>query len=534
VTFWMIIRNSLRQHALSTAITAVSIALATGLLMSIWAVKDQSMRAFTNVTGGYDAVMGSRGSELSLVLFSVFHMDKAPGTLPWEDLEFLTNNAANRRVVRYAVPMVVGDNFGGFRIVGTQTNYFRLPQMELKRIAGQYERTVEQIDDVLKALRGKSEYNRTAPVLERVKGPLKEIIRLGQEPGKETRQKLSRMSKLLEPVSKNLATLKLPDDKGESKAMEFREKANREILRLTREIEQLTSATTETGPVLTVHSGGRWFQATKQEAVIGSYAARVVEWVQEKPDGTRVQRKGLRVGDVFRPVHGLNREGTIVHPADYLVVGILQPSNTPADHVIWIPIKGAQNMPGHDAEKSTDISAILIKFKSARQGPIFADQVNKGTRDKSVAMIAVTVTRFFQRFEWLGVVLGAMAAMVALVGAGGILASLYNTMNERRREIAILRSLGARRGTVFGAIVLESTAITTLGVLLGFVFYAGFLAAAAHLIQQETGVVIDPLESNLMLAAAPGGIIALGTLAGILPAMKAYRTDVAENLIPQS
>ena len=58
MTLWIIIRNSLRQHALSTGITAVSIGLAMGLFMAIWTVKEQSMAAFTNVTGGFDAVWG--------------------------------------------------------------------------------------------------------------------------------------------------------------------------------------------------------------------------------------------------------------------------------------------------------------------------------------------------------------------------------------------------------------------------------------------------------------------------------------------
>ena len=120
MTLWLIVRKSLRQHLLSTIITAVSIGLATGLLMSIVAVKDQSMRAFTNVSGGFDAVMGSRGSKLSLVLFSVFHMDKAPGTLPWKEYEDIKSN--NR--IKTAVPIVVGDSLNGFRIVGTVPELF--------------------------------------------------------------------------------------------------------------------------------------------------------------------------------------------------------------------------------------------------------------------------------------------------------------------------------------------------------------------------------------------------------------------------
>jgi len=401
MTWWMILRNSLCQHALSTGVTALSISLATGLLMSIVTLEKESMKSFTTINSGYDAVMGSRGSELSLVLFSVFHMDKAPGTLPSEEYEYL-KGPANKRYIKRAVPIVVGDNFRNFRIVGTTREFF------------------------------------------------------------EVAYQSARKHELITP--------------------------------------------------------GRMFEETVQEAVIGNHVAR---------------KLGLRVGDTFQPYHGLV-EGGEKHETDYLVVGILKPSNTPADHVIWIPLKGALNMPGHRVAAATDISAILIQFTAPTLGAEFAEKVNKGTRDKTVAMIAPTVTRFFLRFEWLGVLLSGMAVLVALVGAGGILASLYNTMNERRREIAILRALGARRGTVFSTILLESTMITVLGVIIGFAFYFSFVAIAAYYITQASGVVINPLQFNWVMVYAPMVIVALGTLAGILPAIKAYRTDVASNLIPQS
>ena len=408
MTLWIIIRNSLRQHALSTGITAVSIGLAMGLFMAIWTVKEQSMAAFTNVTGGFDAVMGSRGSELSLVLFSVFHMDKAPGTLPPETLDELTapklkgQPNPNRRFIKRAVPLVVGDNHQDFRIVGTTREFFEVPYRDQKR----------------HALRPK----------------------------------------------------------------------------------------------------GRLFGEQAQEAVLGSYVA---------------DRLGMKVGQTFRPMHGINyNQEAEIHPVDYLVVGILEPSNTPADRAIWIPMKGAQNMPGHRYEARQEISAILLQLTGL--GPIFVDGVNKGTRDKTVALIAPTVTRFFQRFEWVGVVLGGMAALVALVGAGAIMASLHNTMNERRREIAILRSLGARRGTVFSVIVLESMAISALGVLMGAAIYVGLMLTSVHFIHEYTGVVIRPWETSPVMLGAPLGVLALGALAGLLPAAKAYRTDVASHLIPQS
>ena len=75
MTLPLIIYRSLRQHALSTIITAGSIALACGLLMCVWMVKTQSQTAFTQTTTGFDAVLGARGSKLQLVLNAIFHLE---------------------------------------------------------------------------------------------------------------------------------------------------------------------------------------------------------------------------------------------------------------------------------------------------------------------------------------------------------------------------------------------------------------------------------------------------------------------------
>jgi putative ABC transport system permease protein len=107
-------------------------------------------------------------------------------------------------------------------------------------------------------------------------------------------------------------------------------------------------------------------------------------------------------------------------------------------------------------------------------------------------------------------------------------------MNERRREFAILRALGARRGTVFSVIVLESAAISAFGAVLGFAVYAGIMTAAESILRNEIGVTLRPFEWHEVMAIVPLGLVALGAVVGIVPALKAYSTDVAENLIPQS
>jgi len=119
-----------------------------------------------------------------------------------------------------------------------------------------------------------------------------------------------------------------------------------------------------------------------------------------------------------------------------------------------------------------------------------------------------------------------------VVAAASILASLYNSMNERRRQIAILRALGARRAFVFAGIVLEAIAIAIIGIVLAFVIYAAITSGAASVIRAQTGVVIDPWDFHPVMLWAPMGLVALAALAGLVPAMKAYRVDVAENLAP--
>jgi putative ABC transport system permease protein len=107
-------------------------------------------------------------------------------------------------------------------------------------------------------------------------------------------------------------------------------------------------------------------------------------------------------------------------------------------------------------------------------------------------------------------------------------------MNERRREIAILRALGARRQTILCSIVLEAGAIAALGMIVAFVIYGIIISSVAAIVRTETGVVLDPTAWHPVMLWAPVGMILVSALAGLIPAIKAYRTDVAEHLAPLS
>jgi putative ABC transport system permease protein len=193
-------------------------------------------------------------------------------------------------------------------------------------------------------------------------------------------------------------------------------------------------------------------------------------------------------------------------------------------------------MGGHDPQAVTDVSAVLVRLKSGGIAGFQLDQLynKQGDRLTFAWPIGAVVAELFGKIAWFDRVLTIVAWLVVLVATGTMLASLYNSMNERRRELAILRALGARRLTLSGAVVLEAASIAALGAAAGYGVYAAILSGVASVVRAQTGVVMEILHWDSVLVLAPGAIIALGGLAGLIPALKAYRTDVAENLTPHS
>ena len=114
-----------------------------------------------------------------------------------------------------------------------------------------------------------------------------------------------------------------------------------------------------------------------------------------------------------------------------------------------------------------------------------------------------------------------------------VFVSMYSATMERRREIATMRALGARRATVLGIVLAESAALATVGGIGGIIGgHAVAYLAGSRL--GSNGLVTNPFLVDVFEPAVLAGIILLGTLAGLLPAVLAYRTEVAENLAPLS
>jgi len=116
-----IVIKNMRQRALATWLTGTSVALGVALAVAIVLIKQGVQQRFEQGTLGYEMVVGAKGSPLQLVLNTVYNLDISPGNISWKLFEQLR---ADRRV-KLAVPFSVGDNFHGFRIVGTTDAVFQ-------------------------------------------------------------------------------------------------------------------------------------------------------------------------------------------------------------------------------------------------------------------------------------------------------------------------------------------------------------------------------------------------------------------------
>lgn len=302
---------------------------------------------------------------------------------------------------------------------------------------------------------------------------------------------------------------------------------------------------------------GRTFNDSSMfEAVIGSEVAK---------------RTRLKVGDKFMASHGLAEspaEAENQHEATpFTVIGIMKPTGATADKIIYTTLKSVweihehhegENNPEEDHEEHnsrsvrdeevagspvSDITAVIVKVRS----PLFALQFYKQINDGTTAQAAIPVNEIKSLFDivgnidWAFLLITGLVIIVALIG---MLVAIYNSLNERRREIAIMRSLGAHRRKIFGMITFEASVISFFGTLAGILLSKLLLLLVKGYISETTGVEIAVKLLNFVVVkddlSVPIEVILItvvpliGALAGLVPAISAYRTDVARNLNPVS
>ena len=272
------------------------------------------------------------------------------------------------------------------------------------------------------------------------------------------------------------------------------------------------------------------------DAVLGAEVARAL---------------GYELGSSIVVAHGARDDGLSGHDTlPFTVVGILAPTGTPVDqavhvsleaieaiHVGWesgVRVAGAEL----DAEQAQQadlqpetISAFFLGL-NRRSDALTLQRAINGFPDEALSAIlpGVALNSLWELFGGVEIGLLGVALMTVVTGLIGMVVGLTATLNERRREMAILRSVGARPADIFVLYVLEAGLIGAAGAVGGFLLLSLVLLLANPLLAAELGVRFTvglPAVRELVLL---GGVTGLAFLTGCLPAWQAYRISLQDGL----
>jgi putative ABC transport system permease protein len=392
----------LRARRLSTALNVLLLALGVATITLLLLATAQLEERMQRDARGIDLVVGAKGSPMQIILSSIYQLDVPTGNIPWQQAQEL----ARHRAVKKAIPLALGDNYRGYRIVGTTHDY---------------------------------------------------VAHYGA--------------------------------------------------RLTQ---------------------GRLWQAPL-EAVLGAEVAAAT---------------GVALDATFVGAHGMSgREGEHMHELHpYRVVGLLAPTGTVLDRVVLTNVESlwAVHADQHDIkdvarvaellpDDEKEYTALLIQYASPVAAAMLPRYVNQNS-EMQAASPAYETARLFTIIG-VGVDVLRAFALVLVVAAGlSVFIALYNALSERRYDLAVMRTLGASPAKLMALMLFEGLLLALVGAALGIALghalteLLGFALAQARQVS-VTGMAWVDAELWLVVLA-----LGVGVIASLLPAWRAYRTDVAATL----
>jgi putative ABC transport system permease protein len=411
--------KSLLNRKTTALLTIFSIAISVILLLGVERIQNEAKASFANTISGTDLIVGARSGATQLLLYSVFRIGNATSNVTWKSYR----DIAKRPSVAWTIPLSLGDTHQGFRVLGTNEDYFKHYRYGGKRL------------------------------LRFVKGaPFDDLF----------------------------------------------------------------------------------------DAVLGADVAESL---------------GYHLGDLIVVAHGLGEVEFSKHEdKPFRVSGILSKTGTPVDRTVHVSLEaieaihidwrsGAQ-IPGKtisadDVRKKElrprAITAFLVGLKSRLTAFSMQRYVNKYREEPLLAILpGAALQELWSLMRTAEAALAAISLFVVISGLLGMLTMLLASLNERRREMAILRSVGARPVHIFGMFVFEATVLTTIGTLFGLVILCVLLVVAQPIVDSQFGVFISISLLTLRELSIISLIITAGTLIGTVPAYQAYRYSLTDGMMVKS
>ena len=409
---------SLLNRRVTAVLTVLAIALSVTLMLGVEKVRMGTKNGFLNTISGTDLIIGARASPVQLLLYAVFRIGDATANITWQTV----TDIKARPEVAWLVPISLGDNHKGFRVMGTTRGYF----------------------DHYK-------YRRQQP-------------------------------------------------------LEFAE-------------------------------GSRFDDL--YDAVLGHQVAATL---------------GYRLGSKIVVAHGAGQVSFGNDHADkpFRVVGILQPTGTPVDRTVHVSMQAieaihvgwesgaaprASNQTSAEAVRLLDLqprsaTALYVGLKSRMLAFSLQRWINNYPEEAISAVLpGVAFGQLWRILGNLETALLVISAMVVFTAILGMVISVFGSLNERRHEMAILRSIGARPAHIFGLLLTEAVVLVAVGTALGTATVYALLWTGQSAIEEATGLylhlnVMTANEIYLLMYIMIGGLIA-----AVFPAMRAYYLSLSDGLV---
>ena len=500
MSLWKIAWRSIQQRALASGLTAFGMGLGVALVVSVLVIHNVIDQSFRRGSQGYDMIVGAKGGKLQLVLNTVFHMSEPIENIPYSYYrEFADGRFAN--AVEAAVPVCMGHAYKGCPVVATTPDMFE---------------DLAYLDD------RKYEFSEGHNFL--MEEPFTAVI--GSVASKKAGLGLGDTFQPVHPGSVQAEEQKAG---GEEHAGH-----DHQPVKIVGVLKH--TGTPNDGAIFMnmdgffrfgCHSGG---------------PAATEHFLSRRGSDDKAESNGADAKKT-QPAHDHEHAAKGKKPADsggFVLPGLEDPEklehvdehageDTHADEHVHGP--GC----GHDheiADKDKEITAILVctDMSKPKLAMVLPDVINGEEVAQAVMPTRVIAELFDNIVGNVQRLLLILAVLVVVVAGVGILVSIYNSMSDRRHEIAVMRALGASRVTVGTIILLESIMLSLGGGLFGLAVGHALVGILAPTIAEQTGVIVGALQFQWQELILIPGLLALATLVGYLPAMSAYRTDVGKSL----
>lgn len=248
---------------------------------------------------------------------------------------------------------------------------------------------------------------------------------------------------------------------------------------------------------------------------------------------------GLKIGDSFSSAHGFKEEGEVHEDEKLMVTGILKFNNSVVDNLILTSLETVWDV--HEHEKinnqspnepdlsKKEITCALVKFRSPMGLMTIPRNINSNT-NMQAALPAIEINRLF---ELMGIGINAinlLALAIILISGISVFVTLYNSLKERKYEMALMLSMGAKRTKLFGMLLQEGLFLSLIGYILGILLSRTGLYIASNALESNMNYTLNQMvlqkEEIILLI----GALLVGIFAAAIPSLGVYKINISKTL----